>query len=202
MINTDIYEVLEALNKINLIKEPTHKYHEIIRPTYETLWAEGWDNIDDQKIIDIRTKIIEIINETDSSHRDETNRLLNDLNSIRKIASKLDKPTDLVLSHNDARQSNIAWHKEKGVMIVDWSWADMAPKKADTTMFLIDLAKNGHDVTNYTKIYFDKKHAIVMIGFWLSHSLHKTRDESNTIRIQQIASAVAAYKLVRSLGSL
>jgi len=44
--------------------------------------------------------------------------------------------------------------------------------------------------------YFDYDHAITLIGFWLAHSIWQPRDGDETVRIQQIASAAAAYELV------
>jgi len=99
------------------------------------------------------------------------------------------------MAHNDARQSNIAWHENEGVRMVDWSWADPAPEHADTTMFLVDLAKSGHDVTPYM-YSINKEYLVTLIGFWLAHSIWETRDGSTTVREQQVASAVAAYQLL------
>jgi len=194
-----ITDIINALNKLNQIKKPSTKYQKSIKPTYETLWLEGWDSINDEIIVNIQNKIIASTNNIDEFQRTETIKLLDNLDNIRRMAKKINKPKNLVLSHNDARQSNIAWHRKEGVKIIDWSWADLAPKNADSTMFLIDLSKNGYEVNEYILEHFNKDHAIVMIGFWLAHSLHKSRDDSNTIRIQQIASAVAAYRIIRSL---
>ncbi|MEI6054187.1 MAG: phosphotransferase [Candidatus Saccharibacteria bacterium] len=193
-----IKEILEALSKLNQIDVPSLNYHKHINPTYDTLWAEGWDCVDDDKICKIKNKISSIVHNNNDYHYIDTVRLLNDLDIIRKKAFNIKRPKNLVLCHNDARQSNIAWHHEKGVKIVDWSWADLSPRKADSTMFLIDLSKSGHNISDYIDSYFDNEHAVVMIGFWLAHSLHESRDDSDTVRTQQIASAVAAYRLIRA----
>jgi 8-oxo-dGTP pyrophosphatase MutT (NUDIX family) len=173
----------------------TEQYHDMVAPSYRTFWQEGWDEIDNQA----EQRIVDKIRELSVGWREENvqkaSLLSENLVDIKKYVSTLDRSPQLFLAHNDARQSNIAWHPEKGVRLVDWSWADAAPQNADATMLLIDLAKSGHDVSRYMD-NFNHDFAVTLIGFWLAHSLWQTRDGSTTVREHQVASAVTAYDLI------
>ena len=191
-----ISDSLRALDNLNKIQSPNTSYHKLINPTYGTLWREGWDSISDDKMINIKKKLEKVADIFDGDKKTRAVNLLDNIENLQSLAKNIEKTNEFVLSHGDARQSNIAWHPNHGVKIVDWSWADMAPKKSDSTMFLIDLAKSGHDVSPYMERYFSYDHAITLIGFWLAHSIWQPRDGDETVRIQQIASAAAAYELI------
>ena len=122
---------------------------------------------------------------------------LEEVQHLQQEASSLSRTPPLLPAHNDARQSNIAWHPEQGVRIVDWSWADPAPKNADATMFLIDLAKSGHDVSGHLA-RFNRDYAVILAGFWLAHSTWQARDAGSTVREHQVASAASALELIRA----
>lgn len=190
-----ISDILDTFKKLNDIPLPKNDYHETVKPTYLTLWEEGWKSIDDQKISDINEKIRSFYDQFSPDLQKSTVALLNNLKNMRSTALSSEQPDDFVLSHNDARQSNIAWHLDHGVKLIDWSWADIAPINADSTMFLIDLAKSGYDVNPYLNDHFNNDHALALAGFWLAHSLWPTRDGSDIIRKQQITSAATAYEL-------
>lgn len=64
-------------------------------------------------------------------------------------------------------------------------------------MFLIDLAKSGHDISAY-KHELNQDFAVTLIGFWLAHSTWETRDSNTTVREHQIASASVAFQLLNS----
>lgn len=194
-----ISEILEALDNLCEIPVPDTSYQADIDPTYETLWNEGWDDITDEKIEAIQQKILSFSGDFDEASQKDLVILNSKINELRELAKQVKKPEKFYLAHNDARQSNITWHSEKGVKIIDWSWADPMPENTDTTMFLIDLVKSGHDVSPYMEKYFNKDHALTLIGFWLNHSLWSTHDGSTTIRMQQVASALAAFKIINSM---
>ena len=176
----------------------TDRYHEAVAPTYETFWREGWDAIDDATLEVIREKITELSSPWSKEQRQAASYLSNELATLREHAQGLNREVALFPAHNDARQSNIAWHPDYGVKLVDWSWADEAPKDADATMFLIDLAKSGHPIEAYRhKINHD--YALTLIGFWLAHSTWETRDGNVKVREHQVASATAAFQLIQSL---
>jgi len=64
-------------------------------------------------------------------------------------------------------------------------------------MFLIDLVKSGKDIILHLSV-INQKYTQALIGFWLAHSLWETRDGSQTVREHQVASAVAAYKVLNA----
>lgn len=191
-----VQDTIQALNELQDVTPPSSPaYHEAIKDTYSTLWEEGWDAIDDKKVQKIIEKIRQFSTQWTPEQYDASEGLIHSLPIMRQKALAIDRGKPLFMAHNDVRQSNIAWHPSHGTRLVDWSWGDLAPKNADSTMFLIDLQKSGNDVGNYLESFNDN-HAHTLIGFWLAHSLWETRDGSQTVREHQIASAVAAYKLL------
>lgn len=192
-----ISDILDTLSNLNEIAVPDFIDKQLnITPTFQTLWDEGWATIDDQKINEIKNKIESFSSSFRAESTNDLINLCNNLNNLQNAAYKSEISEDLVLSHNDARQSNITWHKYHGVKVVDWAWAGLAPKNADSTMFLIDLAKSDYEIDFYIDDYFNKDHALILIGFWLNHSTQNNPNDSETIRFQQIISALAAYKLI------
>jgi ADP-ribose pyrophosphatase YjhB (NUDIX family) len=193
-----IHDTLEAFNQLQLVTPPAQpEYHNSIKDTYSTIWEEGWDSIDDESLQRIIDKIRGFSNKWKEEQIDLSEALIASLSDIMNQTSHQARDEQLFMAHNDARQSNIAWHPNRGTRLVDWSWGDIGPQNADATMFLIDLVKSGHDVTPYLPT-INQDYAQVLIGFWLSHSLWETRDGSQTVREHQVASAVAAYKVLNS----
>lgn len=198
LLDSYISDTLEAFDTLQQIKPPlSPRYHEDIKDTYSTLWEEGWDAIDEELLEKITQKIRQFSAEWTKEQYDASEGLINSLPILRQKAMAMNRDVPLYLAHNDARQSNIAWHPTEGTRLVDWSWGDEAPKNADATMFLIDLVKSGKDISSYLES-FNPDHAYTLIGFWLAHSLWETRDGSQTVRQHQIASAIAAFKVVES----
>lgn len=198
--NKYIADILDTLSQLNNLDVPYHIDEYLgITPTHITLWDEGWAGIDDNKIRQINQKIESFNDMFRPESKNKIQNLLNNLSNLKDIAAYSRKLDNLVLSHNDARQSNIAWHPDQGVKIVDWAWAGLAPEKADSTMFLIDLAKSGYDVDKYLSEHFDKNHATTLIGFWLNHCMQSNPNDSETIRFQQVVSALAAYELINKI---
>lgn len=193
-----IEDVLSSLNTLQTIQpiDPSLTEHNI-SASYETFWREGWDVMDDTVIEKVIKRVNELTSNWHPIHKEHASQLVHSLQSIRLHSTKIDRNPNMYFSHNDARQSNIAWHPKKGTRIVDWSWADVAPKNADTTMFLIDLAKSGHDISAY-KHELNQDFAVTLIGFWLAHSIWETRDSNTTVREHQIASASVAFQLLNS----
>lgn len=192
-----VHDVLIALDQLEASPIPIKPlYHDAVEPTYVTFWKEGWDDITDDKTNALVTKTLQLSSGWTIAQQTDADELINELSHLKARAAQLERNTPLVMAHNDARQSNIAWHPDHGAKIVDWSWGDAAPKNADSTMFLIDLAKSGFDVSPYVE-YINRDYVIVLIGFWLAHSLWETRDDSTTVREQQLASATAAHHLLK-----
>ena len=193
-----IEAVLEAFDDLQATApmiNPAH--HQLINPTYETFWREGWDAIDEAARAAIDRRVAELSSGWSNQRRTAALATLESLEQLQNEAQAIDRVAPLFAAHNDARQSNIAWHPEQGVRIVDWSWADPAPKNADATMFLIDLAKSGHDVSEHLT-RFNRDYAVILAGFWLAHSTWQARDAGSTVREHQVASAASALELIRA----
>lgn len=111
------------------------------------------------------------------------------------VANHLMQP-QTVIGHFDARQTNVAWHPEHGVAIVDWSWASPAPALADRTMFLIDLFKSDCSVDDLVDEGFNPGYALLQIGHWMARSTAPGHNGDDTVRFHQMASAVSAASLL------
>ncbi len=195
-----VTDILLALKQLKAVPSPINpSYHSHIEPSHTTFWKEGWDAIDDTSLSSITERMRSLSETWCTEQRLDVEKLIDQLSEIRTYSETISKTPELVMAHNDARQSNIAWHPEKGVRLVDWSWGDNAASGADSTMFLVDLAKSGFDVTDYLD-EINRDQLIVLIGFWLAHSIWQTRDGSTVVREQQVASAVAAHKLWQQLA--
>jgi hypothetical protein len=183
-----IRDVLTALRSVE-----TCDYRSFgeIKPSYQTLVDEGWGSFSMQ-----REAIIALL---DTSSLDGAQTLADEVDDLASEASLLEMPALTSFAHYDIRQSNIAWHPEYGVKIVDWSWADHAPPGIDATSFLIDIAKGGHLIDRYLDAV-DPRAALVLIGFWLGHSVWPMQGADRTVREHQLASAIAAHKLLRRLS--
>jgi ADP-ribose pyrophosphatase YjhB (NUDIX family) len=192
-----INEVLEALRNLNDIPAPDSECENGICPTLQTLEQEGWQSVNETNKPRIKERVMALSQHFDKPLREATLDMLSSIDKLQQTFGSRVSVKELVLSHNDARQSNIAWHPELGVKIVDWSWGDPAPQGADSTMFLIDLAKSGVDVSQHLE-HFNQDHAITLIGWWLAHSLWATHGGKDTVRMQQAASAVTAYQLLKT----
>lgn len=159
-----------------------------INDSFPTIQREGWHNYSAS-----RPKIIALLSECQISGATQLREKVDELyTNYRQLPAAVPS----VFSHHDIRQSNIAWHPEKGVKIIDWSWAGQGVPGTDTTSLLIDIAKSGVDVLDYLHEYFNPDHALVLIGFWLEHSTWPTASGDQTVRLHQVASAIAGASLL------
>lgn len=181
----DVIDALHTLEPIDYVA------FEEINPSYQTIIDEGWRAYASQRS--------QILDKLARSSVDGAQELTSQLEDLYTRATTLPKPDLEYFAHYDIRQSNIAWHPDHGVRIVDWSWADHAPRGMDTTSFLIDLAKAGHNIDEYLAD-FNAEHALLLIGFWLGHSVWPTPTADQTVREHQIGSAVAAFRLLKRLS--
>lgn len=193
-----INDVLEGLKVIEGIEPVEHKIVGV-EPALDVLLKNGWQVLADKKP-GLMKKASDWQPNLSPENQRIVPKLLNDLMFIDpSIVAKNLKATNkkTVLSHHDARQANIAWHPWHGVRFVDWSWADPGVQGADSTMFLIDLAKSGHDVSKYMSEHFNDDHAMLLMGYYLSRSLDKPSEGGEDVRFQQFTSAVTAYRLLQ-----
>jgi hypothetical protein len=182
-----IDDVIAALHTLEPIE---YTPFDEVTPSYQTIVDEGWGVFETQ-----RASIVDKLTHSSVKGARELATALDELHA-RTMA--LPPPALNHFAHYDIRQSNVAWHPGHGVRIVDWSWADHAPRGMDTTSFLIDLAKADHDVRDHLA-YFNPDHALLLIGFWLGHSVWPTPTADQTVREHQIGSAVAAFRLLERL---
>lgn len=191
-----ITDVLESFSQLQKLDYPeTTEFHEAIRPTYATFWEEGWDVFDTSLLMAVKARLAAFSQTWKKEQQDIARDLIASLETLFEQAQQQDRTPKLAFAHNDARQSNIAWHPSQGVRIVDWSWADKAPKNADATMFLIDMKKSGYDISPYQH-HLNSDYIRTLIGFWLAHSIEPTRDGSTKVREHQAASACTAFTLL------
>lgn len=178
-----ISDVLTALSDIQKL---TFTDTSSINDTVPTLHNEGWRSYGHY-----RDAIVAVLEASPIHQTSELAELVDEL--YAQYGTVQERPLSS-FCHGDLRQSNLAWHPEHGVRIIDWSWAGQSTGGLDATSFLIDLAKSGIDVSEY-KAYFDSDNALLLIGFWLTHGTWPTSTEDTTVRTQQIASAVTAWQL-------
>ena len=193
-----VTDVTRVFNQLQTIIPPSNpEYHKVIKDSYSTIWEEGWDSITNEALEKIVAKIRGFSENWSPEQYELSEHLINKLPAIQEQTRNQQRNQQLFMAHNDARQSNIAWHPKHGTRLVDWSWGDTGPKNADSTMFLIDLVKSGRTVETHMAS-FNHDYAHTLIGFWLAHSLWQTRDGGQTVREHQVASAVAAFKLLQT----
>lgn len=191
-----IDDALTAANELSKIPLPAEQY--VAAAAQGSYINEGWAkyNYDTKKAM-IKRLFDYAAAVRNDDFSDIAYRIVDNLDVLYKHARNIDYAQPTVFSHHDFRQSNIAWHESQGVKIVDWSWAGPGFKNADATMFLIDLHKRGVDVQEYME-HFNKDHALLVIGFWLTHSTLPAFSDTD-VRFQQLHSAVAAYDLLATL---
>lgn len=196
--NPDAYivDILASFSHLQTLDYPdTASFHDAIHPTYATFWEEGWDTFNKTTTEVVKERLRQFAQNWEVDQQNSALDLLNSLEALSHQAQHQDRNPQLAFAHNDARQSNIAWHQTEGVRLVDWSWADKAPKNADATMFLIDMSKSGFSIDAYRE-HLNPDYIRTLIGFWLAHSIEPTRDGSTKVREHQAASACIAFGLL------
>ncbi len=181
-----ISDVLQALKELEHL---TYDDTSDIPPSYESFEHDGWGDYTNK-----RQAIIALLAESDmplSSELKDALDTLHDQHQCRKPQARTS------FAHTDIRQSNLAWHPNEGVRIVDWSWSGASEPGHDTTSFLIDLAKAGISTQGYME-HFNPDHARTLIGFWLGRAILPSHHGTN-VREHQLASAVTAFSLLRQL---
>ena len=190
-----INDILSALDDLAAL--PVLEFNEI-NDSLDSFVREGWQSLDNKSLEMIRSKLADYSTRVDSAIFARTARKLsNELTKLKEQSDDIDLEQPMTAAHNDFRQSNMAWHPDEGVRIVDWSWAGRGLPGADKTTFLIDMHKHGYDIKKYSD-QINSDHILMLIGFWLMHSLEPTCDRTDSVRFQQIHSAVAAYDLLET----
>lgn len=195
-IDSYIIDILVAAEKLQAIQLPD-TFHDTLLPTYDTHIKEGWPTLNDESLQSIQTNLKQWNARLRPEFSAITDEFITSLPSLQDTFRTIPTPGELVLSHHDFRQANVAWRIDAGAKIVDLSWAGVGRKNSDSTTFLIDLHKSGHDISDYMD-YFSQEHALTLIGFWLAHSLWPTRGDDKTVRFHQTVSALSAFDLLRN----
>lgn len=181
----------DIIGALRSLETTTYEPFQDIKPSYHTIIDEGWGSY--------ATNREHIVARLTQSTVEGASELAQELDTLYEQAATVQAPELAYFAHYDIRQSNVTWHPERGVRIVDWSWADHAPRGMDTTSFLIDIAKAGHNIDAHLPD-FNPNHALLLIGFWLGHSILPTPTDDQTVREHQISSAVAAYRLLKTVS--
>ncbi len=198
-----VQDVLTVLKELETVPVASQLQEIDPKGSLDRLLKKGWGKINNSEATDISSRI-QYFGDQLHPHVLSGTEYLYDLlapNSIEVTRSRLRTYTQIptnTIAHFDARQNNIAWHPEKGVRLVDMSWISNGPTRSDTTMFLIDLHKSGVHIEPYlTPEYFDRDHAMLLIGYWLARCAEPSPPNSGSnVRFHQLASAVTAASLL------
>ncbi len=189
---TDTLRAFKALEAMPLMGETFD-----IEPSYQSFKHEGWEALDESTIHALGERAALFFPRMNESSQRAAEELMDNLAALRKEGRAPSTSERYVASHHDARQSNIAWHPEHGVRIVDWSWFGAGEPGSDATNFLIDIHKSGHDIRDYLEV-MNERHCLTLIGFWLAHASWPIHTD-DSVRFQQFVSAVSAYEVLKML---
>lgn len=181
-------DTLQALAQLESVAIPRFPS---VPPSYQEILEGGWPRLTDRREI-----VEQLLLRVDT---DDAVSLRSQLDDYLALASIMEHAPLDCFAHYDIHQSNIAWHSEHGTRIVDWSWADAAPRGFDTTSFLIDIAKSGYEITPYRHL-FCSDHALTLMGFWLVRATEPNYHGTN-VRDQQLLSAITAHSLLQQQPS-
>lgn len=194
----DVLSVLKELEQVHINDE----LQEVDpKPSPDKLLFRGWQTLGKDEHTKIQSQIDRFTPQL-HPHVVHGTRMLQQLlepQETKSIMSRLEKyiqQPSTTIAHFDARQTNIAWHPEKGVRIVDWSWVSAGQRHSDSTMFLIDLHKSNVPTDAYMKEHFNADHALLLIGYWLARCIEPSPSKDNTVRFHQLASAITAADLL------
>ena len=188
---TDVFRAFDSLESVK--PHPDTAGDEV---TIDVFYNNGWDKLHDINVNDlIGTNIQKWRKHLHPETAPAAQRIARNLGDF---AIKRRDITPSVLNHHDARQTNIAWHPELGVNIVDWSWADMGLQNADKTMLLLDLYKAGHDIDHYLDS-INPTYAKLLLGYWLWRSQTEHMEGNQSVRMHQFISAIKTGELLLKL---
>lgn len=191
-VDTQLLRVLDSFAALETIPLPPSTYD--VEDSYESFIQEGWRVFTDETHQTLAATYAGAEAQLPKRFQSTARELLQSVPVLQDIAGVLPKPEALVFCHHDARESNFAWHPEKGIKIIDWSWAGPGLPGSDATRLLIDLHKRGYDVDAY-RDYINPEHCLNLIGFWLTRSTVASHGAEG-LREQQFISALSAYELL------
>lgn len=111
-----------------------------------------------------------------------------------QIKQLADQPNDC-FNHCDVRSDNIAYNPATNeVKFVDWNWASYAPSKFGSTEFLVDMARRGIDVRQWTGD-LNVQLLAAMVGLYLVKGLKEPLSSTSTLRDMQAESGAIALQL-------
>lgn len=190
-----ISDTLEALAALETQPLPADSF--AIDPSYESIRTEGWQSFTDETIHQLEERLEQFAPRLNETAKQTAKELLADITILHHASLQPHEVPHFVFCHHDLRQSNLAWHPEHGTKLIDWSWAGVGEPKSDSTSFLIDIAKSGHDISAY-RDYINPHRCLALIGFWLAHSTWPAHGD-DTVRFQQFVSALSGYEVLKMI---
>ncbi len=86
----------------------------------------------------------------------------------------LGEKSQFVLTHSDVRSDNLAYNpKDRSVQLIDWNWMGMGRKGIEEVALLVNVAHSGFSVEEHCPERLDPIAALVLAGFWFSHSTQR-----------------------------
>ncbi|MFO0970844.1 MAG: phosphotransferase [Candidatus Saccharimonadales bacterium] len=104
----------------------------------------------------------------------------------------LSERDQFALTHSDVRSDNLAYNpKDRSVQLIDWNWMGMGRKGIEEVALLVDVAHSGFTVEEHCAERLDPIAALVLAGFWFSHSTRRIWEGGNPqLRELQFKSAL------------
>ena len=191
-------DILAAIDEIDNIPIIGQSKFSSPRLFIENGWNKVLEPETNEKILDKIETEIPKLHDQSRKGAEELARIVKDgARDLADLAIEAYMRRDDHLGHFDARPSNIGWHPELGVKIIDWSWASNTSTNSDSTMFLIDAHKADFETRELPSFYdkFDRRHAALFIGYWLARSIAPAQDPN--VRFHQFAAAATATTLIK-----
>lgn len=207
--STYITGVLAALKELEAFSPSSEVLRKLnLQPYFRDKLAfdEGLNQLLEHEAIfnQVVTKLTSMI---DSSGLEKMKQCLEDLRDlfhdpkqlIELVAEGrlLSSQPDECFGHCDTRSDNLAFNLKTGELkFVDWNWASMVPKKFGTTEFLIDVFRQGLDVTPWAAD-LNKQVLAASIGYYTRRCIKDPPVEGSKLREINAESAAVAYELYR-----
>jgi hypothetical protein len=124
--------------------------------------------------------------------------LLQDETALKDLSQRatllIEQPNDC-FGHCDVRSDNIAYNSSTDqIKFVDWNWASFTSSGFGSTEFLVDMARQGVDITPWLD-NLNIEMLAAMVGFYAKRCLKDPLTPGNTLRDMQAQSAAVALNL-------